>query len=379
MSEEVEEEGKQTAMEFEEAPPVKEATPDNRSLSEKLVDKNWKTRVAALEEMAQQLKAALGADPLFEEYGPLLPKIVSDVNASALDAGLAVAIQFVDQYPEAEVSSFTRQHAEKIATCVVDKALSGRTTVQSKGKELLLKLMEVDDPSLCTNVLLGKLFEKKPKIPPLCLEVLKEGIVLYGVKAFPVRDVIAKMGEVMNKGTGDSKTAAMALMLEITRWIGTAPFAAVLDSIKPVQKAEFESLVAAREPEEGKPKPSLYLRKEREAATSLKESGSPNKSSGAGGSNTNKSQEDDDDDAREYVQEVDIVKVLKASDYNQLVAEEKWSEQLKGLQIVIDAIGPTPKIKPGSDVYDIVSTCKGFLRAVRYNLIITVAALSIML
>jgi hypothetical protein len=41
VSEEVEEEDKQTAMEFEEAPPVKEATPDNRSLSEKLVDKNW--------------------------------------------------------------------------------------------------------------------------------------------------------------------------------------------------------------------------------------------------------------------------------------------------------------------------------------------------
>ena len=29
---------------------------------------------------------------------------------------------------------------------------------------------------------------------------------------------------------------------------------------------------------------------------------------------------------------------------------------------MIDFIGPTPKIKPGSDVHDIVQVCKGFLR-----------------
>ena len=66
--------------------------------------------------------------------------------------------------------------------------------------------------------------------------------------------------------------------------------------------------------------------------------------------------------SREYVDEVDIVKKLKNSEFSNLIAEEKWSEQLKGLQIAIDAIGPTPKIKAGSDVHDIVNVCKGFLR-----------------
>jgi hypothetical protein len=355
-------------MEFE-SEPIKDVPPDNRSLDEKLVDKNWKTRVAAYDELGQQLKSVLGEDPIFDEYGPLLSKMVSDTNASALDAGLAVAIQFVELLPESGVASFTARHGEKLATCVAEKALSGRTTVQAKGKALLLKLMEIDEPSACTAVLLGKLSDKKPKIPPMCLEIIKEGIGLFGAKAFPIRDIIAKMGDVMNKGTSDTRAAAMTLMLEITKWIGTAPFAAVLDSIKPVQKAEFETFCAARDPEEAKPRPSLYLRKERAAAIRAEESSESSTTAGGGGGSSKKAaagSEDEDEDAREYVQEVDLLRVLKASEYSKLVAEEKWSEQLKGLQLVIDAVGPTPKIKPGSDLYEIVAVCKGFLRAVRH-------------
>ena len=41
---------------------------------------------------------------------------------------------------------------------------------------------------------------------------------------------------------------------------------------------------------------------------------------------------------------------------------EKWSEQMKALQLVIDGLGPTPKVKAGCDVHDIVAACKGFLR-----------------
>ena len=302
--------------EFESEPMKEELPPDNRSLDEKLVDKNWKTRVAAYEELGHQLKAVLGEDPLFDQYGPLLSKMVSDTNASALDAGLAVAIQFIDSMPESSITSFSRQYGEKVATCVVDKAFSGRTTVQAKGRSLLLKLMEVDEPSTCTTVLLGKLFEKKLKIPPMCLEIIKEGVGLFGAKAFPIRDIISKMGDVMNKGTHDSRAAAMSLMLEMTKWIGTAPFTAVLETFKPVQKVEFETLYAARDPEEGKPKPSLYLRKERAAATlkeeSAKTSSTTDGGQGGGGANLKQStSQSDEEEAREYVQEVDLLKVLK--------------------------------------------------------------------
>lgn len=44
-------------------------------------------------------------------------------------------------------------------------------------------------------------------------------------------------------------------------------------------------------------------------------------------------------DPREFVEEVDLNKRLQKTDYNTLIREEKWNEQLKALQIVIDIIG----------------------------------------
>lgn len=44
-------------------------------------------------------------------------------------------------------------------------------------------------------------------------------------------------------------------------------------------------------------------------------------------------------DAREFVEEVDLLKRLKATSYQELIGDEKWSEQLKALQLIIEIIG----------------------------------------
>ena len=144
--------------------------------------------------------------------------------------------------------------------------------------------------------------------------------IAFGVKAFPIRDILAKMSDAMNKGSSGTKTSAMALVLEITKWIGTAPFATRLGEIKPVQKTKFENLYAARDPNEPKPRPQLYLRKERALALLKEET---KESSTVGGGGALKKSVTSDGDAREYVQEVDLVKVLKSTDYVKLLAEEK--------------------------------------------------------
>lgn len=44
-------------------------------------------------------------------------------------------------------------------------------------------------------------------------------------------------------------------------------------------------------------------------------------------------------DPREFVEEVDLQRKLKGTAFHELLGEEKWSEQLKGLQLVIESIG----------------------------------------
>ena len=175
--------------------------------------------------MKKYIKATLGEDQLFSEYGKpfnvtytnhrspnqriysisasFLPKMTNDAHPGALDTGLETALLFVDTDPSLRF----KDHVEKIATTTIDKSFGGRS--QEKGKALLLKMMEVDDCNSIAPILISKLNDKKPKIPPACLEVLKEGIIAFGAKAFPVKEIIASFRHVLD----GSNAAARELVL----------------------------------------------------------------------------------------------------------------------------------------------------------------------
>ena len=289
--------------------------------------------------------------------------MTSDSNASALDSGLDAAVAFIDTASD----GVCQPYYDKLFSNIVDKTFSGRASTLSKGKILMHKMMEVDDANACTAFLLTKLADKKPKVPPTSIDIIREGIEMFGVKAVPVKDVIKALPAVFNGSNSAARDSAMALIVEIYRWIRQAPLQGLLDSLRSAQKSDFERIVTEKADEfsANSPKPSLYLRKERPApGSALVAEGKGSdvaatasaKSSGAAAAGEGGL------DSREYVEEVDLVKKLKGTDYAALVANEKWSEQLRGLQIVIDAIGPVPKIKAGNDVHDLVAVIKGFLR-----------------
>lgn len=102
---------------------------DTRPLGERLVDKNWKTRMTSYDELrgACALEGP-ERDALFAELTPMLLKMTSDVHPGALDTGLDAALAFVDAAPEAS----TRGYAERVCGNVLDKAFGARPLTQSK-------------------------------------------------------------------------------------------------------------------------------------------------------------------------------------------------------------------------------------------------------
>lgn len=189
--------------------------------------------------------------------------MTADSNASALDTGLDCAIAFVDSAP----NGVCQPYYDKLFANIVDKTFSGRASTLQKGKTLMLKMIEVDDATACTAFLLTKLGDKKPKIPPTSLDVLREGIEMYGVKAFPVKDIIKALPTVFNGSNSAARDAAMALAVEVYRWIRQAPLQAMLDGLRTAQKTDFERIVAEKSEEFASRAavPTVYLRKERPA------------------------------------------------------------------------------------------------------------------
>jgi hypothetical protein len=120
---------------------------------------------------------------IFEEYSLWLPKMVADSNPGALDSGLDTALVFIDNVS----IECIRQYSEKIYSSIVDKSFnSTRVLTQTKGKSVLMKLIEVDEPTSCVSFLLSRLGDKKLKVPPSCLDVIREGIIALGTMLFPI-------------------------------------------------------------------------------------------------------------------------------------------------------------------------------------------------
>jgi hypothetical protein len=219
--------------------------------------------------------------------------------------------------------------------------------------------MEADNPTTVTNYLLSRLGDKKPKVSPASLEVIRSGIVSFGAKAFPVKEILAALGPVFNGVNAEGRDQAMSLLVELHKWVGKATLK-ILEVLRPAQKETFEQLILEQVGQKA-PMPTLWLRSERPDENSLKamEEKAASGSTVAGSGS--------DMDGRDYVDEVDLQKKLKGSEFSSLIAAEKWDENMRGMQLVIDAIGLTPKIKKGCEVNDVIAACKNFLRAGHIN------------
>ncbi len=66
-------------------------------LSERIVDKNWKSRASAYEDIVKEINN--GNTAIFSEYESHIVKILADSNASALDTGLDAVLLFIDKTP----------------------------------------------------------------------------------------------------------------------------------------------------------------------------------------------------------------------------------------------------------------------------------------
>ena len=172
-------------------------------LCERIIDKNWKSRASAYEDIVKEINN--GNNAIFSEYENHIVKILADSNASALDTGLDAVLLFIDKTPNTNgacllthsltlSTAYSLTHSlfqllthslthlgvlnylDKILSNIIDKVFNAsRPATQNKGKSVLLKLMEIDEPTAVTKYLLTKLGDKKVKIPPTCLEVIKEG------------------------------------------------------------------------------------------------------------------------------------------------------------------------------------------------------------
>jgi cytoskeleton-associated protein 5 len=295
-----------------------------------------------------------------------LPKMLSDINAACQD----VAIDTVSAFADAAPPGLMHKASDSLFAPIVDKTFGTKPALMVKGQGLLLKLMEVDDATAAVVYLLSRLGDKKPKIVLGCLEVITQALTAYGAKSVPVKEILSALGAVFNSSNAESRDQAMSLAVELQRWVGKAS-QKVVESMRPAQKEVFEEAVKANAGQKP-PQPTSYLRKDKPAESSSRSSISRDADDDIKEDRPAAASSSSAIDERDYVEDVDLMKKLKGTSYSTLVVSEKWDEQAAALQLIIEAIGSTPKLKKGCDITDVITACKNFLRAGHINVQVTV-------
>jgi hypothetical protein len=332
------------------------------------VFQGWKVRKAAYEEL-ERLFSSSGADT--ESCGklptigrcahiltcslflslfpvPLLAGAAKDSNASALDAGTSMILSYFTNVagPHGE--------AQKLTSLMIKSGFAGRASTCSNAKSAVLKAMESNEKVELVDLLLGGFKEKKPKIPPACTLCLTEALTMFGAKEVPVAKLIAVVPTLMQTSKKDLKDAGKALVIEIYRWVGPALLGGCIDSMKSSQKTEFEAAFESVSP--GTAVPTFGQSTSQKGAVSTAGGGA------SGGTQVGAAAAAPGLDLREFAAEVDLVAALVQTEFKTTVEHTKWSERVKGLQIVLDTIGPVPKLKgPAVNYADLCGTVKKLL------------------
>lgn len=244
-------------------------------------------------------------------------------------------------------------YTEKIVSNIVEKISTLRPNIQKKGKSLLMKIIEVNEPKIVMEVLYNNLKNKKPKAAIFCFEVLLEIINNFGLQELNFKELISKITEHFNNTNNVIRDLCMEILTSLYKLIGNAPLGSLLESLRPAQKTEFERLCQEiNEKGEGismnnPPAPIIILRKNVSSISSSNTSGS----SSGGTANL-----------KDFIEEVDLIKKLKGTDYLTLLNSHKWSEQVKGLDLIINSIGPIPKIKYNTIISELLVILNNLLK-----------------
>ncbi len=230
---------------------------------------------------------------------------------------------------------------DKVLNNIVDKTFGARQSTLQRGKALVLKIVEGSEPTAVTVFLLSKLNDKRPKVAPICIDLITEGIILFGARPFPMKEILKSVGSVFNSSNGSARESAMSLFVELHKWIGLPPLQPLLETLRPAQRSDFDKLVSSQIGTS--PVPTLGLKKDRNGGKIITHS-------------------EPVVEARDLVEEIDLSKKLKGSEFHELVSSDKWADQARALDLLLNFIGSTPKLKYNSAISEILTCLNQLLK-----------------
>ncbi|EGZ19536.1 hypothetical protein PHYSODRAFT_350421 [Phytophthora sojae] len=325
------------------------------SVLPKLTDKNWKVRKEGFEELKAVLEQPGVSTSQVRPAMELFPKMCEDANASAMEAGIAAVLAYT-----LNVEPFDKEIVPAVMARVTDKGFSARPGIVKLCEELTDAFIAAGAAEETVTALLEGTNNRKPKVPPACMSCVLEALTAYGPRIVPLQAIKAALPKLM-EGAVKVRPIAMNVMVEIHRWTGPALVQDIVANLRQAQQTEYEANTKDIIP--GQTVPTKFVRGAKAATTTV----------GAGGKGSSASAGPAEPapaafDPRDFAETVDLLAKLPKTEFKAKLALPKWSEKVEALKIVLETIGPVPKLANG-DYYELVSTLKPLTNDSNVNIV----------
>ncbi|RLN06894.1 hypothetical protein BBJ28_00001991 [Nothophytophthora sp. Chile5] len=324
----------------------------------KLSDKNWKIRKEGFEQIKTLFEQPGATTAQVRPALEMFTKMCEDVNASALEAGIAAVLAYT-----VNVQPFEKEIVSGVMARVTDKGFSSRPGIVKLSEELTDAFIAAGAAEETVLALLEGANNRKPKVPPACLACILEALKAYGPRVVPLQAIKTALPKLF-EGHVKARPLAMSIMVEIHRWTGPALVQDIVSNLRPAQQTEFEGHI--KDVVVGQAAPTKFVRgAKRPGAAGPAGAGGKAASSGSAAAAAPAPAAFD---PRDFAETVDLLAMLPRTEFKAKLALPKWSEKVEALKIVLDLIGPVPKLASG-DFYELVSTLKPLTTDANVNIV----------
>ena len=318
-----------------------------------LGSKNWKFRKAAYDLLAQLVHDAaqggeamnqIPSDEVLQSLDKLVPTMLKESNAGALDAALRFVLLYADYVDGACNSSQARSISEVLSS---GPALaSSRPSTSKLVNALYLKLMEVGRESVTSihavveSLLTLGLTSKKPKTVVNAVTLVLNAAYAFGAACLPLGEISSSASLMLQHANRSVREKGINILAEICRAVGSKdPLENVFVNMKVAQVSELDELLA-KQPD---PTPPSLVHRHQMGAFVPQGDALAALQAGAEAAA-----------AESYAsrEAIDIIKKLKETEYVSKMKAPKWSEKVGALDILIDSGGSKPYklLQPSNNV-----------------------------
>ncbi|KAL3924077.1 MAG: hypothetical protein SGILL_001267, partial [Bacillariaceae sp.] len=306
-------------------------------------DSNWKVRKAAyrvlndaiLEAGKSATPGILDANSIVSGFEDMIPKLLAEKNAAALENALQAVASYTDMCQGAS------SRADGIMTALFkgNAFSSPRPSAAKLTSSLVIKLIEVGSSSeavtiVVTSLVSQGLSSKKPKVVQLSASLILEATYSFGAGCLPLESIVSALPKVLSHTNKKVRDCGMEILAEFCRALGSkTPMEDVIGKMQKSQVKDLDSLLA----KQADPTPlKIGLRCERTG---------PGRNSAPVNDNLAALQARGEELENERFANrpaVNLVEALQQTDFSSKLKLAKWSEKVGALDIALACGGEKP-------------------------------------